>query len=123
MQKNSKVEVKKVIEELAINYEAKITSYMQRQASKLLKSQAGQDASPPLPAHGRRKIKRPAEDLISSHKRRVEMVVAFEKARYRLKEGDPGYKEFMSLKQIVDKVLKNEQLKRVCHTAVWHNTN
>ncbi|WBA79699.1 hypothetical protein [Endozoicomonas sp. GU-1] len=65
---------------------------MQRQASKLLKSQAGQDASPSLPAHGRRKIKRPAEDLISSHKRRVEMVVAFEKAHYRLKEGDSGYK-------------------------------
>ncbi|WP_101747082.1 hypothetical protein [Endozoicomonas acroporae] len=111
LKKNSKVEVKKVIEELAITYEAKITSYMQRQASKLLKSQAGQDASPPLPAHGRRKIKRPAEDSMSSLKQRVEMVVAFEKAHYRLKEGDPGYKEFMSLKQIVDKVLNNEQLK------------
>ncbi|MBO9493512.1 hypothetical protein J7438_05345 [Thalassotalea sp. G20_0] len=111
LQKTSKAEVKKVTEELGRVYDAKITSHMQRKASNLLKLQVNQDASPPLPAHGRINIKRPAEDPRFSPERKVEMIVAFEKAHYRLKNADPSFKEFRSLKKIINIVLQNEQLK------------
>lgn len=111
IKRSNAAEVKRVAEEFAMDYESKITSHLQRQASKRLTSQPGRDASPPLPAHGRRRSERPAVDPLDSPERRIEMIMAFEQAHSRLKDTGLNYKEFTSLQKTVNKVLKNGQLK------------
>ena len=100
-----------VIDELTREYDAKISSYLQMQASKLLAVQNGDKALPgPSEYRQNQAEKHPVKDDTMSIEVKSKKILAFQKAYYRLKRNRVSFNEFKPLAKAINTVIDNQEL-------------
>ena len=102
-----------VINELTREYDAKISSYLQMQASKLLAVQNGEKAlTGPSEYRESQAVKHPVEvDTMMSLEVKSKKILAFQKAYYRLKKTRVNFNEFKPLAKAINTVIDNQELR------------
>ena len=101
-----------VINELTREYDAKISSYLQMQASKLLAVQNGDKALPGSSEYRESQAeKHPVDEDTMSLEVKSKKILAFQKAYYRLKRTRVSFNEFKPLAKAINTVIDNQELK------------
>ena len=101
-----------VINELTREYDAKISSYLQMQASKLLAVQNGEKALPGSSEYRESQTeKHPVEEDTMFLEVKSKKILAFQKAYYRLKRTRVSFNEFKPLAKAINTVIDNQELR------------
>ena len=107
---NGRAHMRTMTKELTTEYEAKITSYLQIRATRLLTAKYSSSTTSGLPAGKLEQLGKPARDPIPHHKG-VEKIVAFGQAHSRLRSPRLTFKEFRLLQKTVNEVIHNPALR------------